>query len=368
MATYYWVGGSGTWDNSSKTNWSTSSGGAGGSGPPVAADTVNFDANSGTAATVTVAATAACTTCTINKSDINLSLSGSPTFGGIMTLTTGTITLGSNTLTVAQLASNNSNVRTIDFGTGKIVVSGGNGTVWNFQTNTNIVISGTPVVDFTYSGSTGTRTIANGNVAGGSASNAISINIKSGTDTAAVGGFWNTVDFSGFAGTLTGSRTIYGDWTLSTGMTVGAASTATTFAGTSKTQKITSNGKTMDFPLTFNGANTTFAFQDAFTQGSTRAFTITNGTVQLKAGATTTVGALTTSGTNQKVLQSTSAGSQATLSQASGNANLQYLTVKDIAATGGAKFNALNNCITQGNNSGWYFAPQLGRPLPSFAF
>ena len=30
MATYYWVGGSGTWDGSSTTHWATSSGGAGG--------------------------------------------------------------------------------------------------------------------------------------------------------------------------------------------------------------------------------------------------------------------------------------------------------------------------------------------------
>lgn len=50
MATYYWVGGSGTWDNVATANWSTTSGGAGGSGPPNNADTVIFDANSGTSA------------------------------------------------------------------------------------------------------------------------------------------------------------------------------------------------------------------------------------------------------------------------------------------------------------------------------
>lgn len=48
MANRYWVGGAGTWDASSTTNWSTSSGGAGGASVPTAADDVYFDANSGT--------------------------------------------------------------------------------------------------------------------------------------------------------------------------------------------------------------------------------------------------------------------------------------------------------------------------------
>ena len=53
MATYYWRGGSGTWDVSSTTNWSNTSGGAGGFGPPTDVDTVIFDsASSGASYTV----------------------------------------------------------------------------------------------------------------------------------------------------------------------------------------------------------------------------------------------------------------------------------------------------------------------------
>jgi hypothetical protein len=48
MADRYWVGGSGTWDNSSTTKWSTSSGGAGGASAPTFNDYVIFDSNSGT--------------------------------------------------------------------------------------------------------------------------------------------------------------------------------------------------------------------------------------------------------------------------------------------------------------------------------
>jgi hypothetical protein len=55
-------------------------------------------------------------------------------------------------------------------------------------------------------------------------------------------------------------------------------------------------------------------------------------------------------------LQSSLAGSQATLSQASATANMSYLTIKDINATGGARFNAVTGSLSGGNNNGWYFA------------
>ena len=129
------------------------------------------------------------------------------------------------------------------------------------------------------------------------------------------------------------------------------------------TKTITVSTKTIDQPIIFNGIGGAWQFQDALTQGSTRAFTITNGTVQLKAGVTSTVGALATSGTNQKYLQSTLAGSQATLSQAGGTVNSIYLTIKDINATGGATWNAYttNNNVDAGNNLGWDFSFQLGK-------
>ena len=140
-------------------------------------------------------------------------------------------------------------------------------------------------------------------------------------------------------------------------MTLTAGANATTFASTATGNTITSAGKTQDYPIVFDGIGGAWACQDALTQGSTRAFTITNGTVQLKDGATSTVGAFTTSGTNQKFLQSTLAGTQATISQASGTVNASYLTIQDINATGGATWNALflNNNVDDGNNDGWDF-------------
>lgn len=46
MATYYWVGGSGTWDGVTATRWSLTSGGAGGAGVPTSDDSVIFNAAS----------------------------------------------------------------------------------------------------------------------------------------------------------------------------------------------------------------------------------------------------------------------------------------------------------------------------------
>ena len=55
MATYYWVGGNGTWDTVSTANWSLTSGGAGNAGVPTTVDDVVFDGLSGTALnTVTI--------------------------------------------------------------------------------------------------------------------------------------------------------------------------------------------------------------------------------------------------------------------------------------------------------------------------
>jgi len=61
MATYYWRGGSGTWNNVNTANWSTSSGGAGGFGPPTREDAVIFDsASSGANYTVQVSVYSEC--------------------------------------------------------------------------------------------------------------------------------------------------------------------------------------------------------------------------------------------------------------------------------------------------------------------
>ena len=357
MAARFWVGGSGTWDNTSTANWSATSGGASGASAPIAGDSATFDANSGTAAVVTVAATATATTVTINKADITLSLSGSPTIAGTTTLTTGSVVLNSFTYTTNVFSTANSNARTVNFGTGKIVLTGTSGTIWNASTATNLTISGEPLIECP-NGGAGTRTLGNGGTAGGSVSIAVSYRVTGGADTITANGFIKNLDFTGFSGTFSNSsRTIIGSLTVSAGMTLSAGTATTTFAATSGAQNVTTAGKTFDFPLTFNGIGGTFSFLDALTQGSTRNFTLTNGTVRLKEGVTSVVGVFLTSGTNQKFLQSGLTGTQATLSQASGTVNASNLTVQDINAIGGASWNAYVDYDNDdaGNNDGWNF-------------
>ena len=52
MADRYWVG-SGTWDGSNTTNWSTTSGGSGGASVPTSTDNVFFNASSGSCSITT---------------------------------------------------------------------------------------------------------------------------------------------------------------------------------------------------------------------------------------------------------------------------------------------------------------------------
>ena len=283
------------------------------------------------------------------------------------TLTNGSVNLNNFTITCGIFSSNVNNARNLTFGTGKIVVSG-NATGVFTVSSISLTVSGSRRVEFSYSGSTGTRTI--GLMATLNETNALDFYILGGTDIVTTSGSARNarnLDFTGFAGTYTlattGNCSIYGALTFNASMTITAAAVGFTFAGTSGTQAITTAGKTLDLPLDFSGSGGTFAFQDALTQGSTKAFTITNGTVKLKNGVTSTVGSFATTGTTQKFLQSTLAGSKATLSQASGTVSASYLTIKDINATGGATWQAFttNNNVDAGNNLGWDFSFQVGR-------
>jgi hypothetical protein len=198
----------------------------------------------------------------------------------------GTLKLNSYTITAtASFGSGNSNTRTINFGTGKFVLSG-TGSVWSTSTVTNLTISGTPTVDITNSTATGT-TVQAGPC---SESQSIDFNFSAGTYSLTLSGNVKNLNFTGFSGTLNNAaRSIYGNLTISSGMTLTAGSNAQTFAATSGSKTITSSGKTFDFPITFDGAGGTWVLQDNLSMGSTRSLTHTNGTLDLN-GKTLTVG------------------------------------------------------------------------------
>ena len=424
MANRYWVGGTGTWNTSSTTNWSASSGGASGASVPTASDSVFFDQSStdtvtltgaltcldftvsagtvtfsstGTLSisgalslvaatvwsatgTITFAATSGTNTITTN----GVSISAPITFNGVggtwqlqdaltigstrqIALTSGTLDLNNYTMTSGSFSSNFSTARNLAMGTGKIVITGNSGNVIATSTATNLTVTGSKRFELSYGGSAGTRTILGATTATAiEGTNILDYFIIDGLDTVTFTGAraYGTIDFSSGATTFTGTWqnatntiVVYGNLILNSTMAVGSGADIVSMQATSGTKTITSAGQTMDFPFAINGLGGTFACSDALTLGSARELRLTNGTLQLKAGVTSTIGSLTTTGTNQRFLQSTLSGTQATLSDASGTNSVSYLTIKDSNATGGATFNAFasNFNVNNGNNSGWIF-------------
>ena len=284
-----------------------------------------------------------------------------------LNLSNGTLDLNGYTATFGNFNSNNSNIRTLAFGsTGKIVLTATTGNPLSMSTATNFTYTGTSRIEVTASGAGRTITPP---ATGAVESNALNIYVTTGSDTLTVSGaarFLN-FDLTGFAGTLTYSSNAryFGDLVFSSGMTLGSiASTGFIFAKTSGTQTITSAGKTIGNGVTVDAPGATVSLQDALSLTGT--LTLTNGTLQLKAGTTSTVGSFATSGTNPKFLTSTTFGSQATISATTGTFAVDYLTVQDNIATGGATWDALAiTNVDAGNNTGWLFSttPSIGNEI-----
>ena len=99
--------------------------------------------------------------------------------------------------------------------------------------------------------------------------------------------------------------------------------------------------------LTISGNNT---FNDILN-------TVQPTTVTLTSGTTQTVSNFSLSGNNGNLvtLNSSSAGSQATLSKSSGTVSVSYLSIQDSNATGGASWNAGPTSTNVSNNTGWIF-------------
>tara|TARA_R110002126_G_scaffold10089_3_gene45426 strand:+ start:1531 stop:5568 length:4038 start_codon:yes stop_codon:yes gene_type:complete len=237
-------------------------------------------------------------TTTFNASGKTLRLADNFTATGTNNVgfSAGTLDLNGKTLTCVIFDSTFTEleVRVLAFNGGQIDVTGNNATVWACEDLTNFSYTGTPTVNFTYSGSTGTRTINNGTTAGGTEANAVDFNIVAGADIFGtpvgniVRNFTIQPAFTGQA-SIFGSGFIYGNFLLSPNQTVSASANTTTFAATSGTKTITTNGVTIDRSISFSGVGGTWTLQDALTMGSARILTLTNGTLN-SSGYTVTTG------------------------------------------------------------------------------
>jgi hypothetical protein len=127
MATRFWVGGTGTWDGSTTTNWSLTSGGAGGQSVPGAADTVTFDGSSG-AGTVTV-------NTTVSVQSISMG-----TYTGTLdfSVNNNNVTLSGS----SPLQTNGSSTRTLNMGNGTWTFNTTSAaTPFDFTTMTNFTLN-----------------------------------------------------------------------------------------------------------------------------------------------------------------------------------------------------------------------------------
>ena len=264
MANRYWVGGTATWDATAGSKWALTSGGAGGQAVPTSSDTVFFDANSG-ANTITIgSSTAICSTLT-------------------MTGFTGTLAFGTNSINVA----------------------GNNATI--FTGGTTYSVTGTPVINCTYSGASGTRTVL---TASTTEANSVSFNITGGADswsTSSSASAFKNLNFTGFSGTFSGTsgtRTIYGNLTISSGMNPYSGFTiAYSFASASSTQFITLNTNTLNAPVSIGvvGSTNTVRLVDNFTMSSSRTLTLTSGTFDAN-NQNVTVGLFSSNNSNTRTL------------------------------------------------------------------
>lgn len=319
--------------------------------------TITFNATS--SKTITTNGISMVSAVTFNGVSGTWALQDALTTSGTTTLTNGTLNLNNKNLTCNIFSSNNSNIRTIAFGTGQIYVTGSSATIVANAIHTNLTITGTPIINATYSGAVGSRVINMGTT-GGTEASSISLNVTAGSDSINLGtaGAVRNLDFSGFSGTvLNKGFNIYGNLIIASAASYDGGTATWTFASTSGTKTITINGEFLDFPFTFNGLGGSWEFTDALNLGSTRAVTFSNGTLKFKSGTTNVMGSFVTSGTTLKYLASTTAGSQATISDAGGSNTVTYLSIQDSNATGGATWDARDSTnVNVSNNSGWLFS------------
>ena len=263
-----------------------------------------------------------------------------------ITLTGGTLDLNDKTLTnFGQFASSSSNTRSILFGTTGNYTNTCTltSTVVSMATATGFTYTGTPTVNLTGNAVGVTRTVAFSSTTGGTETNSFNYNISAGSGSVALNGTFKDINFTGFTGQLTsGTRTIYGNLTLVSGMTVSTSTNTTTFAATSGTQTITSAAQTLDFPVTIDGVGGTVQLVDALTLGSTRTLTLTNGTFNSDAKSVT-VGRFSATNSNTKTFTITNS----TFTVAGGTTTTGF-----IFTTAGTTFNVTGSNIvftTSGN-------------------
>lgn len=184
---------------------------------------------------------------------------GGATSNTFSSFTAGTFELNGYTLTQTSMSTTfqSSGVRTVTAGGGNITITGNNATVFSWN-GTNVTTTDTLIINLTYSGSVGTRSLLGApypSLAAAAQTNQtdrLFINVTAGTDivnwaaTSLASHSYGVFDFTGFSGTLTASSnssSYMKGFTLSTGLTTSIPSSHT--INLYDTGSINTNGKSI---------------------------------------------------------------------------------------------------------------------------
>ena len=338
MANRYWVGGTGTWDSTSTTNWSDTSGGSGGFSVPTSADNVFFDANSGSG-TITV-------TSDVFGANVNFTgFTGSIVTSSIFFLyLSGNLTLG---------AAGIYGILNEEF---RVVIESNSTMVSNNTTNPYLLIlvqyggvltlgddleiSSLEIISDTVSSSTLNTNNYNVTVSNFDAFGLYPCTINLGSSSLTLSSFYvdSSVIVDAGTSTINMDYAVFGgdyNWEF-----YGGSHTYYNLNFSSDSDAIGGGGVYDD--NTFHNITNSVQLEGVgFAAGSTQTITGTFG-VSGTAGYPFTIRCI-------------DFGSQFTLSKASGTVSCDYLNITGSAATGGAAWYAGANSTDVSNNTGWTF-------------
>ena len=333
MADRFWVGGTDSWNGTAGSKWSTTSGGAGGSAEPTAADDVKLDGNSGTGTTTIATIDAEC------RSFITTGYTGTFTINRSLSIGDGTVgnfTLGSG------MTFNGQSFRVISFkstvGTNNVTTNGiaipcqvnfdGIGGTWQLQDA------------ITVNGDVNSISVTNGTLnTNGVTVTALNFVVPGGTLTLGASSI-----------SLTTTSTV---WNVATGATLNSNTSTINITDTSATAKtIILGGKTYNNMSITSGGTGVVTFSGA-TANTFNTLTLAGPkSVRFVAGQTQTFTSFVADGTagNLVTIDSSLAGTAATYSDAAGTNALTYCSLQDFAATGGATWTAASSTNVSGNS------------------
>ena len=346
MANRYWIGGTGTWDTSSTTNWSATSGGSGGASVPSTADDVFFDSASG-AGTISLSGALNCKSITTTGSSFTFSSTGTLTIAGGITWSATTTWSASGTITFTSSGTITTNGVVL----GCAVTFNGAASTWSLATALTL--------NPTY----GTLTLTNGTVTTNNNSvTARRIVFATGTRTLNMGS-------STFI--ILGTSTDIDSWDVvdPVNLTINSGTSSIylteTYTGVSQ-QNFVGGGFTY-YNLIYTGDQTSAI------SGNNTFTTIQNNiqpiVIQFAAGSTQTITNFNLTGTASSfvVIGSSIPGTQFNLVKSdTNNVIVLYCNISDSAASPGSTWYApisvgylIGTVNTDsGNNTGWNFTAQ----------